>query len=188
MAASNNSNMINYDDDDDDYMKSFLPSSSSPRNEKQIKVDDVTGVPTSEMIELTIQNFDWLEEDEQPDGTGMWIFGYGSLCWNQGFTYEKSMTGFIKGFSRKFWQGNATHRGTHKKVSGKFLLFARNLQDPAPPLLTLLPRHANAYVPNLFDNCRLCGCYQCERTSQQNHKQNITIKEKVSNLQSVDGS
>lgn len=48
--------------------------------------------------------------------TGLWVFGYGSLCWHPGFEYEKSVTGYIKGFTRRFWQGNATHRGTIEKV------------------------------------------------------------------------
>ncbi|XP_012284752.1 putative glutathione-specific gamma-glutamylcyclotransferase 2 isoform X2 [Orussus abietinus] len=45
----------------------------------------------------------------------LWVFGYGSLCWYPGFEYKASMTGFVQGFGRRFWQGNVTHRGTVDK-------------------------------------------------------------------------
>ncbi|XP_017143525.1 glutathione-specific gamma-glutamylcyclotransferase 1 [Drosophila miranda] len=44
-----------------------------------------------------------------------WVFGYGSLCWHPGFTFSKCITGYVRGFVRRFWQGNATHRGTEEK-------------------------------------------------------------------------
>ncbi|XP_043284361.1 putative glutathione-specific gamma-glutamylcyclotransferase 2 [Venturia canescens] len=49
------------------------------------------------------------------DDSGLWIFGYGSLCWNPGFEFERSTIGYIRGYGRKFWQGNSTHRGTVEK-------------------------------------------------------------------------
>lgn len=45
----------------------------------------------------------------------VWVFGYGSLCWNPGFEYSKCVTGYVRGFVRRFWQGNTTHRGTKEK-------------------------------------------------------------------------
>ncbi|XP_058456573.1 glutathione-specific gamma-glutamylcyclotransferase 1 [Malaya genurostris] len=45
----------------------------------------------------------------------VWIFGYGSLCWYPGFEYDKCITGYIRGYVRRFWQGNTTHRGTKDK-------------------------------------------------------------------------
>lgn len=57
----------------------------------------------------------------------LWVFGYGSLCWNPGFPFGKAVTGYIRGYSRKFWQGNTTHRGTEDKVRLHQLCFVQQL-------------------------------------------------------------
>lgn len=53
-------------------------------------------------------------------GASVWVFGYGSLCWNPGFEFSKCVTGYIRGYVRRFWQGNDSHRGTKEKVSARF--------------------------------------------------------------------
>lgn len=45
----------------------------------------------------------------------VWIFGYGSLTWNPNFIYRSKKIGFIRGYVRRFWQGNTTQRGTTEK-------------------------------------------------------------------------
>ncbi|XP_044765335.1 glutathione-specific gamma-glutamylcyclotransferase 1-like [Coccinella septempunctata] len=52
------------------------------------------------------------DEVDDSDKKCLWVFAYGSLCWKPGIKYKKSVKGYISGYSRKFWQGNTTHRGT----------------------------------------------------------------------------
>ncbi|NXX76967.1 CHAC1 glutamylcyclotransferase, partial [Urocolius indicus] len=42
----------------------------------------------------------------------LWIFGYGSLVWRPGFEFTSRKVGFIRGYSRRFWQGDTFHRGS----------------------------------------------------------------------------
>lgn len=42
----------------------------------------------------------------------MWVFGYGSLLWNPGFTVAESVIATLPGYARSFCMRSIHHRGT----------------------------------------------------------------------------
>ncbi|XP_069331169.1 glutathione-specific gamma-glutamylcyclotransferase 1-like, partial [Eulemur rufifrons] len=52
------------------------------------------------------------------DAQALWTFRCGSLVWRPDFTYSDSPVGFVRGYSRHFWQGDTFHRGSDKMPGG----------------------------------------------------------------------
>ncbi|KAI1308977.1 Glutathione-specific gamma-glutamylcyclotransferase 1 [Halotydeus destructor] len=56
-----------------------------------------------------------MDANEEQEVTNLWVFGYGSLIWKPGFAFIDTKIGYVKGYARKFYQGNDWHRGSKDK-------------------------------------------------------------------------
>ncbi|KAM9356122.1 glutathione-specific gamma-glutamylcyclotransferase 1-like [Pholidichthys leucotaenia] len=63
-------------------------------------------------------------QDTIKEKGSMWIFGYGSLVWKPNFTYQRRKIGHIKGYKRRFWQGDDFYRGNKERIARVVTLIA----------------------------------------------------------------
>ena len=118
--------------------------SSAPyrSNDKHALVDaHITDIDPSN-YNFSRLRFRWKKGDAAMD-TDLWVFGYGSLMWDPGFTPVETVKARLSGYSRSFCLLSVTYRGTeeapglvlgldedpHAECRGLALKVARNEQE-----------------------------------------------------------
>ena len=98
-----------------------------------------------------------------------WVFGYGSLIWRVDFPYRQRREAWIRGWTRRFWQGSHDHRGTPASPGRVVTLIADPnvtcagiaYQVDEPVFAHLDHREKNGYqridVSIHFDSCAVPG-------------------------------
>jgi len=95
---------------------------------------------------------------------GLWIFAYGSLCWRPGFENEEMVLGHVKGFVRRFWQGNTVHRGSMDKPGRVATLVPDQQGETWGCAFRVKPSKCRAALKYLENRETKLGAYECKVT------------------------
>jgi len=93
---------------------------------------------------------------------GLWIFAYGSLCWRPGFENEEMVLGHVKGFVRRFWQGNTVHRGSMDKPGRVATLVPQDQGETWGCAFRVKPSKCHAALKYLENRETKLGAYECK--------------------------
>lgn len=90
----------------------------------------------------------------------LWIFAYGSLLWKPCFHYERQIVGHVKGFKRRFFQGNTNLRGT-KAQPGRVAILMPDKEEVTWGVAFEVrgKQHVQHAIDHLYQRENKCGGY-----------------------------